>query len=198
MTGKDVNRLKDDICRYSRLLYRRGLVGAAGGNVSARAGRSIFVTAGGKSLRDTVSDDIIEVDEEGNSGGARGGLSPSKELFMHLNIYRVRSDVDSVIHVHPVYATSYAVRGISIPMATATARLKLRRIPVVDDAHPGSPELSELVRKKIMETGEDTNSLLLSGHGIITFCQGMEECFNTAELIEETAKIAYISGNIKC
>ena len=51
--------LKKEIAKYSNLLYSRGLVGAAGGNVSARCKDLYLITAGGLSLRDVTENDII-------------------------------------------------------------------------------------------------------------------------------------------
>jgi len=154
------------------------------------------VTCGGKSLRSIGPEEIIEIDLEGNIAGNNTGLRPSKEVDLHLNIYRARRDVDSVIHVHPVYATGFAVAGKPVPMVTAAARLKLINIPLVGYAPPGSPELARLVYHKLSEEKEKIKAVMLKDHGIITFTEGMEDCFNTAELVEETARIAYISGNI--
>jgi L-fuculose-phosphate aldolase len=197
MTAKSVKELKLDICKFSHLLYQRGLVGAAGGNVSARIGERVFVTSGGRSLRSIQQEDIIEVDLSGNTVDKKTGLKPSKEVDLHLNIYRVREDVDTVIHVHPVYATAFAVAGVPVPMVTATARLKLINIPLVGYAPPGSRELARLVYEKLLKEKREIKAVMLKDHGIITFGEGIEYCFNTAELVEETARIAYISGNIE-
>ena len=196
MSEENIKELKLDICRYSHLLYQRGLVGAAGGNVSTREGKRIFVTPGGKSLRSIKQEEIIETDIKGNPVKDKTGLRPSKELSLHLNIYRVREDVNSVIHVHPVYATAFAVKGRTLPMVTATARLKLTNIPLVGYAPPGSGKLARLVYEKLLEEKVEFKALMLKDHGIITFAEGIEDCFNTAELVEETARIAYISRNI--
>jgi L-fuculose-phosphate aldolase len=197
MTGKSIKEIKLDICNFSHLLYQRGLVGAAGGNVSFRTGERVFVTSGGRSLRRIKQEEIIEIDLNGITVDEKPGLKPSKEIDLHLNIYRVREDIRSVIHVHPVYATAFAVAGKRVPMVTATARLKLINIPLVGYAPPGSPELAQLVYDKLLKEKKDIKAVMLKDHGIIAFAEGMEDCFNTAELVEETARIAYISGNIE-
>ncbi len=191
-----IKELKQDICRYSNLLYQRGLVGASGGNVSAKKGDNIYVTAGGKSLRDIKSEDIVEVDIRGDLVDNYTKLKPSKETSMHLNIYKARKDIDCIIHVHPIYATAFTIRGKTVPMITVTSKLKLKDVPLVEYAEPGSNKLSEMVFKTVQEAQEDISALLLEAHGLIVFAKGMENCFNIAELVEETAEIAYVSRNI--
>ena len=59
--------LADELVRYSRLCYDRHLVGAAGGNLSARIpGRDAFlVTATGVSLRDVARENLLAIDCQG-------------------------------------------------------------------------------------------------------------------------------------
>ncbi len=196
MVRINIEQLKQDICRYSNLLYQRGLVGAAGGNVSSKKGDSIYITAGGKSLRNIKSEDIVEVDPRGGLMDNNTRLKPSKETSIHLNIYKARKDIDCIIHIHPVYATAFTIKGKTVPMVTSTSRLKLKNVPLVGFAEPGSKKLSQLVYQKVLEMQEDLSALMLKEHGLIVFASGVENCFNIAELVEETAKIAYVSGKI--
>jgi L-fuculose-phosphate aldolase len=191
---RDMNLKK--LVEFSRLLYERRLVGAAGGNVSMKIGEKVFITAGGKSLRDIDEEDIIEVDDTGAPITENTVLKPSKETALHLNVYMVRKDVDCVIHVHPVYATSFAVKGKKIPMLTASSKLKLIDIPVIGYADPGSKELSGLVYEGVLKAGMGISAVLLEAHGLLAFSHGIENCFNIAELAEETAKVAYLSGKL--
>ena len=98
---------KREVVKYSHLLYERGLVTAAGGNVSMRCGDTVIVTASGVSLRDTREDNLILCDQNGKLIVCPDGLKPSKETIFHLKIYQIRQDVDSVIHVHPAYSVGY-------------------------------------------------------------------------------------------
>ena len=82
--------LKREIAKYSNLAYQRGLVGAAGGNVSARYENLFLITAGGKSLRDVIEEDIIIVDKGGNIIEGKEGQKPSKETSLHINVYKNR------------------------------------------------------------------------------------------------------------
>lgn len=193
----NASKVKEDIALYSNLLYQRGLVGAAGGNVSIKTGDGILITAGGKSLRNITADEILILDMQGRLIDDGIGLKPSKEAFLHINIYREKEDVDCVIHVHPVYATSFSVSGRTIPMITATSKLKLIEVPLIQYADPGSEELAAMVHQSICKIPQNISAVILKSHGLIAFSNGIENCFNITELVEETARIAYISGQIK-
>ncbi|MDK2799654.1 MAG: L-fuculose-phosphate aldolase [Clostridiales bacterium] len=189
--------LKEEIKKYSRLSYQRGLVGAAGGNISMRYEDAFLITAGGISLRDITENEILLVDQNGKILEGKQGLKPSKETIMHLKVYKARENVDSIIHVHSPYATGYSIKKHSIPIITASAKMKLIEVPVVPYANPGTVELAENVEKNVKNCPDYIKAVLLECHGIIAFDKGLGNCFDVAELVEDTAKIAFISENIK-
>ena len=45
--------------------------------------------------------------QEGNVIQANPGFKPSSEIKMHMRVYEKRPDVGSVVHAHPIYATSF-------------------------------------------------------------------------------------------
>jgi ribulose-5-phosphate 4-epimerase/fuculose-1-phosphate aldolase len=65
-----------------------------------------------RSLIDTDVDDIVTVDIEGN--WLEGRIKPADERFLHLEIMKARSDVASVVHAHPTYATAFGIAGVNI------------------------------------------------------------------------------------
>ena len=189
--------LKREIAKYSNLSYQRGLVGAAGGNVSARYKNLFLITIGGKSLRDIREEDIIIVDENNNIIKGKNGQKPSKETSLHINVYKYRPGIDSVIHVHPPYCTAYSVKQKTIPIITASSKLKLKEVPIVGYANPGSKELADFVTQCINNCPEYVKALTLEAHGLIAWDKGLGNCFDIAELVEETAKIAFLSEQIR-
>jgi len=67
--------------------------------------------------------DIMEHDLEGNPIDARG-RSPYKERFIHSEIYRVRADVNAVVHCHTPSLIPYGVTGAPLrPMYHQSAFL---------------------------------------------------------------------------
>lgn len=182
----------EEIIKYSRLLYDRGLVSAAGGNVSCRCGDHFLITASNVSLRSVTEGGILFCDREGRVVDGNPNLRPSKETGFHLGVYGVRPEANCVVHVHPCYAITWSLRGEELPLYTESAKLKLIRVPVIPDGKPGSKELAELVVQTVAKAPPEVSTFLMKAHGILVAGRTMEECFNQAELLEDTAKIAVL------
>ncbi|MEA4815796.1 MAG: class II aldolase/adducin family protein [Lachnospiraceae bacterium] len=192
----NVGEIKQTIIEYSKDCYENGLVSAAGGNISMCLGDRFFITATNAALRHLTPEDIVEVDIDGNIVGESYGRRPSKEVFMHLEVFKNREDIDSIIHIHPVFTISCTItKGRDFPLPTVSSKLKLRKMGYVEYADAGSIELKEGVREASKD--RDINIILLEGHGIVVYDKGMEKCYNTAELLEETAKINCITSMMK-
>jgi len=191
--------LVEHICRYSRLCYDRGLVGAAGGNLSVRIGSEnrFIVTASGVALRDITPGNLIVVDETGKVLEGNPNLKPSKETGFHLAVYRSKPSVRAVVHVHPPYSIAFASAGIAIPLATVSAELKLKQAPIVSRARPGSRELCDNVARAAKEFPQENGILLLAEHGAIAFHQSLCDAFDNAELAEDTARIALLAAQLE-
>lgn len=191
---KEYSKRITEIVKYSRLGYQRVLTIADSGNVSCRYKKGILVTASGIALGDVTKENILYVDLDGNILAGKEGLKPSKETHMHLQVYKGRPDIGCVYHVHPPYATAYAVKETQIPFLTSTSCRKIGDAPIVPYADPGSEELADNVYSFIREdTEKKRNALLLAGHGILTFSESVRKAFELAELMETTAKIALLS-----
>ena len=182
----------DEIIKYSGLVYWRRLVSAAGGNISARCGDNVLITASNVSLRETAADGVILCDMDGNVLEGNASLKPSKETRFHLSIYKSRPEVGAVIHAHPCYATAFSLDGEELPLYTVSAKLKLVRVPIIQEAPPGSAELAENVRRAVSEDHADVFAYIMRAHGILTMGRTMKETFDLAELLEDTAKIALV------
>jgi L-fuculose-phosphate aldolase len=185
-----------DIIKYSVRGYDRFLTMADSGNVSSRYQSGILITATGVSLKEVTEDRVLYVGMDGEIVSNPARLKPSKETPLHLAIYRLRPDVQSVYHVHSPYATVYAIKGKEIPFLTSTAKGKIIAAPLVPYATPGSEELSRYVSDILSREDRSIHSLLLKDHGIVTFEKSLERSFNLAELIEVTAKISILSNLI--
>lgn len=180
---------------YARRAYSRGLVGGTGGNFSARLDETrMLITASGVSLADTTLENLVIVDVHTLEWRPSGGSKPSKELLFHAEILRRRPDVGAVFHGHPSYATAYAVARRNIPMVTDAA-FKQPPIPRVPFAPSGTEELRENVARAI-EKSPTCKALLLEEHGLIAMGATIVAAYDTGDLIEELARIAYLSSGL--
>ncbi|MFP4180188.1 MAG: class II aldolase/adducin family protein [Spirochaetaceae bacterium] len=196
---KDImSELREQLADFSRRSFARHLIGGTGGNNSVRLpGRnSILITPSGVSLADTVPEKLIECSLEGEVIAAPEGHRPSKEASFHIGIYKLRGEVNSIFHVHPPYSTAYANLMKPLPLSTVSAQVKLKYVPCVDTALPGSEELKEGILHTVSEY-PNSNAFLLREHGVVALGSDITNAFYTADLIEDTAKVAFIEATIR-
>lgn len=85
--------------RFSDLM----LVAAEAGNLSFRVGVGFVITPMDKSKADILPEDLVEVvdcDIEKWEVTVRGTFEPSSESMLHWLVYKSRSDVNAVFHLH--------------------------------------------------------------------------------------------------
>lgn len=194
----DVDRLKEQIARYSIKAYERGLVGGAGGNVSARLpGREeIFITRTGVILGEVTPDDVVRIDPQGRPLDSEAP-KPSKEVPFHTVVYRLRPDVNAIIHLHPCYTVVQSLRLADLPLLTVSARLSLGpRVPCVPVAYAGTRLLAQYVGAALKEA-PGAKVLLLAAHGLNALAADLATAYALADLTEFTAKQACIADSLQ-
>ena len=192
----NAEEIKRQIIDAGLSAYSCGLVSAAGGNISMRLGDRYFITATNAPLRSLKPEDILEVDIEGKVvGDDYGGKRPSKEVGLHLAVFKNRPDIDSVIHVHPVFSIACSIAfPNAFPILTVSAINKIGKVGYIPFAQAGSHELIEGAEKAIKADDASMKTIIMEKHGIIVFDKGMEKCYELTELVEETAKIGIYSS----
>lgn len=184
---------RKEFLQVCRRAVEMGMQVSTGGNLSMKLRKDLFlVKPSGISLYDLSEQDLLVTDASGET--VEGSGKPTKELGTHLSVYRVRTDVGGVTHYHPPYATAYAVRGKSIPLLTVHAERILGMIPVIPRGAEGSEALASLVQETF--SNPLVKVVLLAGHGILATGTNLVEAQNLAELVEESAKIAYLSERL--
>ena len=120
---------------------------------------------GGESL-DREPQDGEPLDSEPLNGkpASSGGMRPSSETRLHLEIYRRRADVRAVAHTHSIYASAAAVVGRDIPPLIDEMLLTIGGpVKVSSYAFPGTQELAEAAYTAL----GDRNAALLRNHGVV-------------------------------
>ena len=107
--------VKKQICDIGKRIYNRNMVAANDGNISVKLNDNEFLcTPTGVSKGFMTPEYICKVDKNGNVIQANGNFKPSSEIKMHMRVYQERPDVNSVVHAHPMYATTFAIAGIPL------------------------------------------------------------------------------------
>ena len=189
--------LREELSEFSRRAFNRGLVSGAGGNISVRVPDTdkVLITPSGVSLGDDEPGVNILLNLEGAILDAPSGLKPSKEVNFHLAVYRLRDDAMAVAHLHPPYATAFSNKGRPLPLVTVSSRVVLKDVPWVESALPGSRELYEFVCEAL-EKHPGVRAMLMKEHGVLTIGPDLKTAYYLTDLVEDTAKIAFIASHI--
>lgn len=184
---------KIEVLEAAQQMCQEGFVVGTSGNVSLRfkdpeGQEAVAITPSGCHYDTMKTNDIVIVDLEGQR--LEGELTPSIETTLHTGIYKVRKNVNAVIHTHPVYGSILAVAGLEIPAILDDQVTQIGgEIRVAPYALSGSPEMAANV---IASLGP-RNAVLMANHGAIAVGRNMREAFTMCKLAEKTARI-YISA----
>jgi len=196
--AETVVRLRHELSDFSKRAFHRNLVGGTGGNMSVRIPGTdkVLITPSGVSLADVEPETNLLVRLDGTVLENPANLVPSKETGFHLAAYELRPDVGGIAHVHPPYATGYAQKGRTLPLATISARVILKEVPTIDSALPGSGELREFVKGGLVRH-PGVKALLMAEHGILALGPDIKTAYYLADLVENTAQVAFVAAHIK-
>ena len=193
LSRKDLLRAAEAFRWASQRAFQLGLQASTGGNISIRIGPGLFLTKPtGIGLAECLDSDLVLVDGQGHP--LQGHAKPTKEVQVHLAIFRVRSDIRGIVHYHAPFATAYSVKGMTLPMPTVHARRILKAIPLIAEFPEGSPELAVAMARAC----EDLNvvGLLMANHGLMAIGPTLKQAQYAAELMEESARIHWLSKYI--
>ena len=113
---KNLQDLKNEIIEYGKLSGIKNFTPGYSGNISARYGDKILITASGTSNGYLSDEDLVVMDFNGNL--VDGDKKPSSEKMLHVQFYKQREDVNYIIHVHPPFLSAFATghSPISLPL----------------------------------------------------------------------------------
>ena len=195
-----------ELAEATREMYRRGLVGAYSGNTSLRltgAGDEglLLVTPTHHPYYRLQPEELVVVNLDGEPVDGElpdgepmssGGMRPSSETRLHLEIYRRRADVRAVAHTHSIYASAAAVVGRDIPPLIDEMLLTIGGpVKVSAYAFPGTQELAEAAYAAL----GDRNAALLRNHGVVGVGPDIWEALEVCDLVERLAQIFVLARN---
>jgi L-fuculose-phosphate aldolase len=177
---------RNEITKYSHLLYEKGLVVANQGNISMRYDENtIYITPTNISKGDVSPQNIVTMDINGNVKFS--DLSPSSEYLMHLAIYRCLKNIRAIIHSHPPYATSYSFKHNKIDISDIPEAAEfLKEVIIIPYFPAGTKDLANNVASKLKN---DDGIIILERHGTVAFSPTLKEAFFHTERLEYAVKL---------
>ncbi|MGD1817096.1 MAG: L-ribulose-5-phosphate 4-epimerase [Pleomorphochaeta sp.] len=198
------NEIKEKVLKANLELPKFGLVTFTWGNVSVidRKNNIIAIKPSGINYEDMSAKDIVILDMDGQI--IEGELNPSSDTPTHLIIYKYLLGINSIVHTHSTYATSWAQSKRAIPCyGTTHADYFYGEIPCTRELEPSEIEFEyeKNTGRIILEKFKSIDPIAVPGilvpnHGPFVFGKDSVESVHNAVVLEEVAKMAYISENL--
>ena len=187
--SEDVLRQKLSIAW--RFFYGRGFIDGFG-HISARTQDPNVVLMTPHELGKLAHpEDFLLCDLDGNQIGTSDKLPG--ELPIHLEVFKVRPDVNSIAHFHTHNATSFSMSEHDLQPTYFMASIFNGGIPV----HPDSRLIMNEERGRAMaETLGDCRAMLLRAHGIVVTGPDIEEMTMGVYFMEDNAKRTAIAASM--
>ncbi|MDR0841469.1 MAG: class II aldolase/adducin family protein [Christensenellaceae bacterium] len=167
----------------------KGLTWGTSGNISARENDTIYITGSGTVLGNLSSDDIVVCTMEGEV--ISGSRKPSKELAMHLAVYRSRKDVGAILHASPFYSTMYACSDVDLKTNLfIEAMYYTESVATIPYHHAGSLGLAAAVKGVC----EKARVIFMENHGVLVYDTSLAECQNMLEITENVCKMNILAN----
>lgn len=180
--------LRDQICRYGRSLFERGLTPGASGNISAR------LEDGGLLMTPTDASlgalDPARLSRFDAAGRLVSGDKPTKEGPLHRALYETRGASGAVVHLHSTHSVAVSMLpevdpASVLPPLTAYYVMRVGDTALVPYHRPGDPAVADAIRGLAGRYA----AVLLANHGPVVAGDTLTGAVNAIEELEETAKL---------
>jgi 3-dehydro-4-phosphotetronate decarboxylase len=184
----DETKLREDICRFGRSLFERGLTPGSSGNISAKLDDGTWlVTPTNASLGFLDPAKLSRLDA---SGRLISGDAPTKEVPLHSALYQTRGSARAVAHLHSAHSVALSMLPeidprAALPPMTPYYLMRCGATALVPYYRPGDPAVADAIRG----LAGKYSSVLLANHGPVVGGDTLEAAVFAIEELEETARL---------
>jgi ribulose-5-phosphate 4-epimerase/fuculose-1-phosphate aldolase len=190
LTAPPYDGIVTELADVGRRVVAAGLAIGSGGNLSARPpGEAVAVVSASGTWLDRLGPTDFSAVRIADSVVVGGHPVPSVEVALHLESYRVRPDVNAVVHLHPQLSVLLTALGHPIRLITTDHVLYVRAVRVAPYRHSGTPELARAAAELIADRACDC--VILSHHGCSVVAESIELAHKRAANLEEAARATY-------
>ncbi len=188
----NAHKIKQDICEIGRRLYNKGFAAANDGNITVRIGdNEVLCTPTMHSKGFLKPDDISTVDMTGKQ--LSGRKKRSSEALLHLEIYKNRPDVKSVVHCHPPHATAFAIAREPIPQCVLPeVEVFLGDVPITKYETPGGQQFADTIIPFVQKT----NVIILANHGTVSYGVDVEQAYWWTEILDAYCRMLMLAKSL--
>jgi L-fuculose-phosphate aldolase len=186
-------QIRRDVVTACRVLEAAGQADMVWGHVSVRdpEGRGVWLKGSHLGFDELTEDDVILLSWEGDILEGRAGRH--LEYPIHTEIMRRRSDVNAVVHTHPLHAVAFAATGWPLKCLSH------------EGSHFVPPDIARFTKTgdlvRTAELGQDLAdslgdrlAVLMPHHGITTAGASIGQAVAAATHLEKACQIALLAG----
>ncbi len=176
--------LEDIIIHYGKRMGEKNFTPGYSGNISCRYKNGMLITTSGSSNGYLSKDEIVYTDFSGKS--LEEGKKPSSEKLLHIEFYKMRPDINFILHVHAPYLSTFASAGKALELPVMAENVfYFGSIPLAEYALPSSKELVDNTSKYFVSN----DAVLMANHGFIVGSSTMRDAYMKLELAESYAQV---------
>jgi L-fuculose-phosphate aldolase len=195
-TTQNIHKIKQDICDIGRRIYDRQFAAANDGNITVRISENEVLCTPTMHCKGFLKpDDISVVDMTGKQ--ISGRKKRSSEALLHLEIYRQRADIRSVVHCHPPHATAFAIAREPIPQCVLPeVEVFLGDVPITKYETPGGQAFADTIIPFVSKS----NVIILANHGTVSYGESVERAYWWTEILDSYCRMLMLSrqlGNVQ-
>ena len=184
----------DELVTANHILYNEGVVDGFG-HVSVRhpARPDRFLLSRSIAPGNVTAEDIMEFDLDGNPIDARG-RKPYLERFIHSEVFRVRADVQAVVHNHSPAVIPFGVTNTKLRPISHMSGFLAGTVPNFEIRDAGGPATDMLIRTPQLgvafaRTLGSAAFALMRGHGAVAVGDSIRQVVYRAVYAEQNARL---------
>lgn len=189
---QNIHKIKQEICEIGRRIYAKDFASANDGNITVRVGENeVLCTPTMHSKGFLKPEDIATVDMTGKQ--IAGDKKRSSEALLHIEIYKNRPDLKSVVHCHPPHATAFAIAHEAIPQCVLPeVEVFLGDVPITKYETPGGQEFANTIIPFVKKT----NIIILANHGTVSYGESVERAYWWTEILDAYCRMLMLAKSL--
>lgn len=189
MTHDDI---KQKLINAGKVLVAEGQDDFTRGHISMRLPDNpglFFMKPHSMGLDEITMDNILTIDLEGNV--VAGTTRRHSEVYIHSEIFKVRPDVNCVLHTHPPYSIALSASSKPLKAYSQPGAMFAGEVGIYNDT-------IALIRTHAMGAGVAKalgkhRAVLLKNHGVVAVAPSIEEVVVGTIMLENAAMIQMIT-----
>ena len=187
--------VRQQICDFGKRLWQLGFSPSNAGNIVVKiADDEYLATPTQVSKGHMTPDMILKINSNLDILESMAPYKLTSEIKVHMRGMKTREKFGAAatIHAHPPFCQVFSL--INEPFMEIEGEfIGMKSVPIAPFAKPGSRELAD----SIIPAMEKGPCVIMQSHGPLTVGKTLDEAFMLMEMLEHSAKVAYLLRQIK-